>query len=78
MGTQGQVMDGQQQMMQYAMYSYPVSYGMPAGGRLPAQYAWATGATGRVPNGQTPGMQPGHPQLPVAQGKAAQAGVQGR
>lgn len=85
MGTQGQVMDGQQPMIpQYAMYSYPVGYGMAAGARLPAQYAaaWAASGMGRLPNGQAPGMQPGHPQMPpqmpVAQGKAAQAGVQGR
>ncbi|KAF8552879.1 hypothetical protein OG21DRAFT_1442848 [Imleria badia] len=78
MGTQGQVMDGQQMMAQYAMYSYPVGYGMPAGGRLPAQYTWAASGIGRVPNGQTPVIQPGHSQMPVAQGKAAQAGVQGR
>ncbi|KAG9309886.1 Spt20 family-domain-containing protein [Chiua virens] len=79
-GTQGQVLDSQQQMMaQYAMYPYPVPYGMAAGGRLPAQYAaWAANGMGRLPNGQAPGMQPGHPQMPVAQGKAAQAGVQGR
>ena len=80
MGTQGQVMDSQQQMMaQYhAVYSYPVGpvgYGM-AGGRLQPQYApWAASGIGRVHNGQAPGMQPGHPQMPVAQGKA---GVQGR
>ena len=78
MGTQGQVMDGQQQMMaQYAMYGYPVSYGMAAGGRLQPQYAAWPASVGRV-HSQTPGMQPGHPQMPVAQGKAAQAGVQGR
>ena len=72
-------MDGQQMMAPYAMYSYPVGYGIPPGSRMQAQYAaaWATGM-GRVPNGQTPVMQPGHPQMPVAQGKAAQAGVQGR
>lgn len=80
MGTQSQMMDSQQQMLaQYAMYGYPVGYGMAAGGRLQAQYAaWAASGMGRVPNGQTPGIQPGHPQMPVAQGKAAQAGVQGR
>jgi transcription factor SPT20 len=82
MGTPGQVIDGQQQMMaqyHHAMYGYPVSYGMAAGGRLQPQYApWAASGMGRVHNGQTPGMQPGHPQMPVAQGKAAQAGVQGR
>lgn len=80
MGAQGQVMDNQQQMMvQYAMYGYP-GYGMAAGSRLHAQYAaaWAASGMGRVPNGQVPGMQPGHPQMQVAQGKAAQAGVQGR
>ena len=80
MGAQGQVMDGQQQMMAQYVYGYPVGYGMAAGGRLQAQYAaaWAASGMGRVPNGQTPGMQPGHPQMPVAQGKAAPAGVQGR
>lgn len=81
MGAQGQVMDGQQMMAQYtAMYGYPVSYGVAAGSRLQAQYAaaWAASGMGRVPNGQTPVMQPGHPQMPVAQGKAAPAGVQGR
>ncbi|KAI9566824.1 hypothetical protein HD554DRAFT_2112825 [Boletus coccyginus] len=54
LGTQGQVMDGQQQVMaQYAMCPYPVSYD----GRLPAQYAaWAVGAIGHVPDGQTSGM----------------------
>lgn len=73
LGTQGPVMDGQQMMAQYAVYGY-------YGSRLPPQYAaWPAGAMGRVPNGQTPGMQPGHPQMPMAsQGKAAQAGVQGR
>ena len=77
MGAQGQVMDGQQQMMAQYVYSYPVGYGIAPGGRLQAQYAaWAGMA--RMPNGQTPGMQPGHPQMPVAQGKAAPAGVQGR
>ncbi|KAF8141930.1 Spt20 family-domain-containing protein [Boletus edulis] len=80
MGAQGQVMDGQQQMMAQYMYGYPVGYGMPPGSQLQAaQYAWAaSGAVARVPNGQTPGMQPGHPQMPVAQGKAAPARVQGR
>ena len=74
MGTQAQVMDSQQRMMaQYAMYGYPVGYGVAAGGKFPAQYsAWAASSIGRVPNGQTPGIQPGHPQMPVAQGKAAQ------
>lgn len=77
MVTQGQVMDGQQQMY---VYGYPVNYGIAARGGLQAhQYvtAWAQ-AAGRIPNGQTPVMQAAHPQMPVAQGKAAQAGVQGR
>ncbi|KAF9219727.1 hypothetical protein BS17DRAFT_788681 [Gyrodon lividus] len=83
MGAQGQVATDAQQamMMQHPVYGYPVGYGMAPGGRLQAPYAaWAGMA--RVPNqvnGQTPGVQPGLPQqMPMTQGKAAQAGVPGR
>ncbi|KAF9244124.1 Spt20 family-domain-containing protein [Melanogaster broomeanus] len=75
MGAPGQVTDGQHaMMMQYQMYGY--GYGMAPGGRPTPYAAWA--GMGRMPNqvhGQTPVMQPGLPQqMPVVQGKAAQAG----